>query len=660
MRNKFRNATVIFIFLASTSLHAQTVGEVVVTGTPLMGDAIDQLQSVAVISRDDIISSGGFGLGDSLRNVPGITSSGFSPGSARPIIRGLDAGRVRVTENGIGSHDVSDISADHGVPIDPLSAVEVEILRGPGTLRYGSQAIGGVVNAINNRIPFDTAEGQHGEVFIGGANNALERMAGGTFDHREGSFALHADAFLRGADSYDTPSGEQKNTYAFGRGFALGGAYVREGRAVGLSYNRYYSHYGIPSEPGDEAAHIDLDQANYSGALRLSTPLPGIESINGRIGYSDYMHEEIADGEGVLSTFSNNEWEGRLEILHSGFGAITTGALGIQWGDRDFAAIGEGADYLSPSNTKMFGGYLFERLALADSLSFEGAVRLETVRVRGATTTLVSVARDFAPLSLALGVNFRPMDSMSFSVNLAQTERAPNVVELFAQGPHEASAAFEFGDPNVGKERARSIEAGFHYDGMEGAHATFSIFATSFDGFVAGVLTGDSYDENGGFISGGSGDFAELLYLQRDTRFFGFEAEAHLPLFDVVGGRAGIDLQADYVRAKFDGGGNVPRIPPLRYGGGAFFEMEGLELTLRALHTSAQNEVAARETSTGSFTMVDAGATYRVYESESGVLNLAFSASNILDEHARNHVSFTKDRVLLPGRSYRLVLDFIY
>lgn len=648
------------MFLTSTSVFAQSVEEIVITGTPLIGDAIDQLQSVAEISRAEIISSGGFGLGDSLRNVPGVTSSSFTPGSARPIIRGFDASRVRVTENGIGSHDVSDISADHGVPIDPLSAVEVEILRGPGTLRYGSQAIGGVVNAINNRIPFDIADGQTSEVFIGGASNALERMAGGTFDHRDGSFAFHADAFLRGADSYDTPSGKQQNTYAFGKGLALGGAYLRADSAIGLSYNRYLSHYGIPSEPGGEAAHIDLDQANYSGALRLTSPISGIETINGRIGYSDYMHEEIVDGEGVLSTFKNKEWEGRLEAVHQGFGALTTGALGIQWGNRDFSAVGEGADYLSPSNTKVFAGYVFERFALHDSLTLEGALRLEALSVRGTTDELGAAKRDFAPTSIALGAIFRPMDTIALSVNLSQTERAPNVVELFAQGPHEASATFEFGDPNIEKERAKSIEAGLHYDGMDGAHATISVFSSNFDGFIAGLLTGNSYDEDGGFIPNSSGDFAELIYLQREAQFWGFEAEAHVPLFDTASGLFGIDLQADYVRAEFDVEGNVPRIPPLRYGGGVFFEADGLEITLSALHTSAQNKAAAQETTTGGFTMVDAAATYRLYDSEAGVLNLAFSASNILDQKARNHVSFTKDRVLLPGRSFRLVLDFIH
>jgi iron complex outermembrane receptor protein len=660
MRVWLHIAILSLVFLAPSSLYAQTVGEVVVTGTPLMGDAIDQLQSVAEISRDEIISSGGFGLGDSLRNVAGITSSGFSPGAARPIIRGFDASRVRVTENGIGSHDVSDISADHGVPIDPLSAVEVEVLRGPGTLRYGSQAIGGVVNAINNRIPFDISDGQAGEIFVGGARNALERMAGGTFDHREGGFALHADAFLRGADSYDTPNGKQENSFAFGRGFALGGAYVEEAGAIGASYNNYYSHYGIPTEPGGETAHIDLNQSNYSGALRLNDPIPGIKSINGRIGFSDYMHKEIVDGAGVLSTFNNDEWEGRLEVLHSGIGAITTGALGLQWGDRDFAAIGEGADYLSPSNTKMLGGYAFERLALGDSLNFEVAFRLESVQVRGATTILGGATRDFTPISIALGANFRPSETMSLSVNLSQTERAPNVVELFAQGPHEASATFEFGDSNIGKEQARSIEAGLHYDGTDGAHGTFNIFATDFDGFVAGVLTGDSYDEDGNFISGGSGEFAELIYLQRNASFFGFEAQAHIPLVEIAGGRAGIDLQADYVRAKFDAGGNVPRIPPLRYGGGVFLEADEFGFNLRALRSDAQSDIAVQESATAGFTMIEAVANYRLYEGDAGAMNLVFSASNILDQTARNHVSFTKGHVLLPGRSFRLVLDFIY
>ncbi len=659
MRNLVLSSSALLLCAASP-VYSQAVQEVTVTASPLIGDAIDQSQSVAEISREDMMASGGFGLGEALRNVPGVTSSGFSPGAARPVIRGFDASRVRVTENGIGSHDASDISADHGVPVDPLSAIEVEVLRGPGTLRYGSQAIGGVVNAINNRIPFDIAEGPSADVFVGGATNAAERMAGGTFDIREGAVALHADGFARGAESYDTPNGKQANTYSFGKGFALGGAYIGSFGATGLSFNRYASHYGIASEPGGEVAYIDLTQSNYAGALRLNAPLPGIESVNGRIGYSDYTHDEIVDDEGVLGTFNNKEWEGRIEALHKGFGPVASGAVGMQWGTRDFEALGEGADYLLPTTTTSFAGYVFERVDVSERFALEGAARIEQARVKGATNALGSFNRDFTPISIALGAVFRASQTLSFSLNLSQTERSPNVVELFAQGPHEASATYEFGDPGLGKERARSIEAGLHYDGADLTHAALNVFSSRFDGFIAGVVTGNSYDEEGNFFADDAGEFAELLYLQRDAHFWGFEAEAHLPLVEIGRGHAGIDLQGDYVRANFGSGGNVPRIPPLRYGGGVFYESDGMALTLSALHTAQQDKVAQNETPTEGYTLVDASALFRIFEGETGALDLSLAASNLFDETARNHVSFTKDHVLLPGRNVRLTLHYVY
>ena len=648
------------LLCAVSPAFAQAVQEVTVTASPLIGDAIDQTQSVAEISREDMMASGGFGLGEALRNVPGVTSSGFSPGAARPVIRGFDASRVRVTENGIGSHDASDISADHGVPVDPLSAIEVEVLRGPGTLRYGSQAIGGVVNAINNRIPFDIVEGASVDLFAGGATNAAERMAGGTFGMKVDSFALHADGFARGAESYDTPHGKQPNTYSFGKGFALGGAYIAPFGANGLSFNRYASHYGIASEPGGEVAYIDLTQSNYAGALRLTAPFPGIDAVNGRIGYSDYSHHEIVDDEGVLATFNNREWEGRLEALHKGVGPIASGAIGLQWGTRDFEALGEAADYLQPTTTSSFAGYVFERVDVSERFALEGAARIEKIRVKGATNALGSVNRGFTPASVALGAVFRAYQTLSFSLNLSQTERAPNAVELFAQGPHEASATYEFGDPGLGKERARSIEAGIHYDGADLTHATLNVFSSRFDGFIAGVVTGCSYDEDGNFFADGSGEFAELLYLQRDAHFWGFEAEAHLPLMEIGRGHVGIDLQGDYVRAKFGAGGNVPRIPPLRYGGGVFYESEGMALNLSALHTASQNDTAQNETATDGHTLVDASALFRVYDGAAGALDISLAASNLFDETARNHVSFTKDHVLLPGRNVRLTLHYVY
>jgi iron complex outermembrane receptor protein len=647
-------------FAAQAPVPAAPVEEVLITASPLTSDPIDQSQSVAQIPNEQLLRSGGFGLGDALRDVPGVTSSSFSPGAVRPVIRGFDATRVRVTENGIGSHDVSDISGDHGVPIDPLSATRIEILRGPGTLRYGSQAIGGVVNAINNRIPLDAPEGTGIETFAGGASNALERLGGGLVDYRGGNLALHLDGLVRGVDDYETPHGTQLNSYAFGRGMALGGAYVDGMSGAGASYNHFFSHYGIAAEPGGELSHIDLSQNNYGAAGRLEAPFAGIQTLTARGGYSDYKHDEIAAGEGVLATFKNKEWEGRLEAMHAPIGPLSTGAAGVQWDDRDFEALGAGADYLLPAKSQSLGFYIFERMALGHAFSLEAAGRIESNQTRGATDALGPFKRDFTPTSIALGGLLKPMESFSLGLNLSQTERSPSPSELFAQGRHESSRTFEFGDPGLGKERARSVEFVAHYDGEDGRHATFSAFRTAFDGFIAGVLTGNSYDENGNFFVGDTGAFKELFYLQRDATFRGFEAQVHLPLWDVAGGAVGIDAQADYVRAEFDGGGNVPRIPPLRYGGGVFYERNGLELRAGFLHTARQDDVAANETPTAGYTMVEASANVRVYDGDAGALDLSLSGSNLTDETARNHVSLTKDFVLQPGRNIRLMLHFVH
>ena len=634
--------------------------QVVITASPLFQNAIDQSASVAQVARQELLSSGGFGLGDALKDVPGVTSSGFTAGAARPIIRGLGATRVRVTENGLGSHDVSDVSDDHAVPIDPLASLKVEVLRGPATLRYGSQAIGGVVNAINNRIPMDVGEGAAVEGIGSIANNSTERLAAGLFDYREGNWAFHADGIVRGADDYETPHFTQDNSFAFGRGFALGGAYIGNGGAGGLGYNRYLAHYGIPTEPGaSEVSHIELDQKNYTGALRFNMPVPGISLVNAQGGYSDYKHDEVLDGVGVASTFKNKEWEGRVEAIHQAFGPVTMGAIGLQYDNRDFEALGAGADYLLPTKTDSLGLYVFEEFALTGQFSIQAAARSEWTNVEGATVALGSFDRHFNPLSLALGAVYKPAMDTSLFVNLTRTARAPSVTELFAQGPHEATATFELGDPNSSEEKATSIEGGIRHETVDGDRASFSVFQNKFDGFITGLLTGNSYDEDGNFFPGDSEEFAELLYVQQDATFWGLEAQTHWHVLDIGNARAGLDLQADYVRATFDAGGNVPRIPPVRYGGGFFIESNLMELRLRVLHAEEPDKIAAHETPTPGFTTLDASAIFHLYRGPEGDLDLALFGANLTDSVQRNHVSFTKDHVVQPGRTFRLMLHYM-
>ena len=635
---------------------------VVISASPFGQNAIDATANVAQVSRQDIIVGGGIGLGDALKNVPGVTTSGFAPGSARPIIRGLGSTRVKVTENGLGSHDASDISDDHAVPIDPLAALEVEILRGPATLRYGSQAIGGVVNAINNRIPIDLTEGTTVEGFAGISTNSIERLGGGVADLRRGNWAFHADAIARGADDYDTPDGTQLNSFSFGRGFALGGAYIADGgSAGGIGYNQYSAHYGIPTEPdSDEVSHIELDQKNYSGQFRLMAPFAGITSISGQGVYTDYKHDEVADGEGILATFKNKEWEGRLEIVHEGFGPISNGAIGFQYGNRDFQALGEASEYLLPTKTDTFAAYVFEEVRVSDSFTIQGAARIEWADEKGEIEALGPFDLDFAPASFALGAVYRPMmGNTSFFANASWTQRTPHVTELFAQGPHEATATFEIGSPGLGIEKAFSIEGGVRHQDTNDNRASFAAYRTDFSGFIYGDLTGNTVDEDGTVHFNNSGEFKQLLYAQQNAEFWGLEGLFHWHVFDAMGGRFGIDAQADYVRATFDGGGNVPRIPPMRAGGGIFYESSLLELKISALHSFEQDEIAGNETKTDGFTTLDASATIHLFEGPSGDVDLVLSGTNLTDSIQRNHVSFTKDYVVLPGRTFRLMLHVL-
>jgi iron complex outermembrane receptor protein len=634
---------------------------VIITASPFAQSNLDIAASVSQLPREILVTNGGAGLGDALKQVPGVTTSGFTAGSNRPIIRGLGTTRVRVTENGIGTGDVADVGDDHGVPVDPLSALEVEILRGPATLRYGSQAIGGVVNAITNRVPIDLGEGASFEGLGSIGTNGEERLGSGLVDYRQGHWGVHADGFMRGVDDYDTPDGTQTNTFAFSRGYALGGAYIGDDQSAGgLGFNEFVAHYGSPTEPGaDDKVHIHLDTKHYNGAFRFNAPVPGISRITAGGGYTDYFHDEISDLEGTVAHFTNKEWEGRIEVLHDPFGPITNGAIGFQYGNRNFAVSGPESDYLHPTKTRNPAAYIFEEFGITNQLSLQGAARVEWNNVKGDTDALGFFNRDFTPVSLSGGIVFRPMQTVSLFANVSHVERAPNPVELFAQGAHDASHTFETGDPNLGLEKALSFEGGVKYQDNDGSTASFSIYHTKYKGFIDGFLTGNSCDDDGACFPDDTHDFDELFYRQNDATFWGLEAQAHWHVGDIGMGRWGIDAQADYVRATLKNLGNVPRIPPFRFGGGLFYESTFMALRAGVLRVETQDKVEAHETETEGFTTVDASAVFHVYRGDEGDVDIALIGSNLTDSVQRNHVSFNKEFVLQPGRTFRLVLHYM-
>lgn len=636
------------------------VDTIIITGSPLATSAADTAATVTTVTREELEESGAATLGDLLANQPGISESSFAGGASRPIIRGLDNFRVRIQENGVGSHDASALSEDHGVAIDPLSATRVEVVRGPAVLRYGSEAIGGVVNVINNRIP-DTAPvgGFTADGFAMTTTVDEGWQVGGLADFGGEVFAGHIDAYFRDADDYETPHGTQANTYVTQSGGSVGGSLLFPTGHVGAAASLFQSEYGIPA--GEENVFIDMEQVRLQLAGDFDDPLPGFSRVQFSGGYSDYTHHEVDTSTGTIgSTFNNEEVEGRVELTHNAIGPFL-GAVGVQGRARDLSASGEGGELLAPSETRMVGGFIFEQLDLSDRATLELAGRIEHVEINGTgflpigpTGITFAASRDFTPVSGSAGLILDLGSDVHLSGAAQMVQRAPDVLEVFAKGPHESTETFEIGNPTLDVETARSLE--LTLERTEG-HVRFNLAAyyTSFEDFIfknyTGVECGEEFD-----TCGVEDELRQVAYAQEDATFRGFEGSLEWDAATLPnGGVITLDAMSDYVRAELDSSGNVPRIPPFRVGGGVTYEDEHLTIGGRVTFVAEQDDLGVLETSTSGYTDLSARIAYRFDMPNTGTLfEVGLAAANLLDEDMRNHTSFKKDDVLLPGRNLRL------
>ncbi|TCS17521.1 TonB-dependent receptor [Caulobacter sp. BK020] len=630
-----------------------SVSEVVITASPLAGDPDRFATIVEQVSRDQVLSNGGASLADALRNVPGVAGTGFAAGASRPVIRGMDAQRVKLAENGLSSSDVSDVGPDHGVPIDPLAAQQIEVVRGAATLRYGSQAIGGVVNVINNRIPLKPIDGIEGETTAAYSTGAATGEGTISLDAGQGPFAVHLDGFGRRASDYKTPDGVQPNSFFRGNGYSGGASYFfGDDSRVGASGTHYEARYGIPSD--DTFIRMKQDKGAFGGSFKFGDGV--LQRVNVDAGYADYTHSEIdPESNEVLSTFNNKEWDGRMEALFGATGPLSASALGVQFQDRKFSALGEGADYLLPTHTQSAAAFAFVE-APVGALQFQGAARVEHIKIDGTPASGVETSRDYTPFSVSAGFTYDASDALRLGLTAASAARAPAQTELFARGPHDGPATFETGDPELKIERANSLEATARYKlGSEG-RIEASVWGAHFDNYIYGALSGRMCDEDGVCEAGGAGELKELNYGQRDANFWGVEAKAFFPLTSVAGGNLSGQVLGDYVRAKFTGGGDVPRIQPGRFGGGLDWANDRVDASFLVLAVSSQDHVGVADLATDGYTSIDAQVRWRPFKAKPGI-ELLLVGHNLADETIRNATALNKDSVIMPGRDVRLVLS---
>ncbi|NNL87276.1 MAG: TonB-dependent receptor, partial [Myxococcales bacterium] len=578
-------------------------------------------------------------LGETLEREAGVHSTSYSPGASRPVIRGYDGPRVRVLQNGVGTLDASTASPDHSVAVEPLLADRIEVLRGGGALRYGTSAIGGVVNIRDGRIPSDVPRGGASAAFRSGyGSNADERNLAGALRLGTGHFAFQGEGFLRETHNLELSGDDIPNTdVKDNRGGSLGGSFIWEGGHVGVAVSGIESNYGLG---GDDDVRIDLDQERFDIAGELRGDFGFFRSLSFNGAYGDYEHTEL-EGAEAGTVFKNNEFEGRAELRHRHIGNLE-GVWGVQWNDREFEAIGEEA-FVPKTDTQQWALFAVEQYALGRHVALEASGRFEHTDHDPRT----GGSESFSTLSALVGASYRPLPGYVFGINLGRTERPPSVEELFSNGPHLATRGFEVGNSDLDPEVAWSVDASVKKD-VGRLRGGINLFYTRFDDFIFQEFTGDIED-----------DLPVRRYIQRDASFYGAELELLLRAFESKHVQGLLDVHWDYVRASERGGGSLPRIAPMRLRIGAEARNPWAEGRVELVHVFAQDRTAAFETRTSDYSLINASLTFRPVPNRHD-LRIVVQGRNLSDQRARNHISFLKDDIPLSGRDIRVLVAFDY
>jgi iron complex outermembrane recepter protein len=673
--------------------------DIIVTA-PVERNEADVLQGTSVLKGADLTRELRPTIGDTLARQPGVSSTSFGPSASRPVLRGFQGDRIRVLTDGIGSIDVSNTSVDHAVIIDPLLAERIEVLRGPSALLYGSSAVGGVVNVIDTRIPRTVPEKGYRLDAIGTYGSAAnERSGGAAADVAVGNhLVLHADGSYNKSDDLKiggyalTPAARAQvlsqvglpqdptaepidfaataaikdklpNTAARTWTAGVGATVITDGGSLGVSYSHYDSLYGVPiryaTEVGQEqeAPRLSVVQNRYD--LRGEVDAGGslVDKIRIRLGHADYRHFELAPDGAIGTAFYNNGTEGRLEIIQSDRGGWK-GASGVQYFNRIFNVVGDEA-FLPKNETNQTGLFTLQQYD-AGAFKFEGGLRYEFTDVAARTPAedlrFFRGQSSYQALSGSLGGSYALAEGVRVGLNLSRTERAPSAEELFANGAHAGTQAYELGSPDFSLEKSWGLEGTFHAHG-DGFSLDASAYYNWFTNYISENQVDPSICAAAAAPSGRTVDFPCFQYQQRDARYWGLEFDASKRLATFGGTTINADLLGDYVHANIVDLGPIPRIPPMRVLGGLEAQADKISGRVEVEHVFKQDRIADFETPTAAYTMVNASLNLMPFGHDSKT-SILISANNIFDVDARRAASFLKDFAPLAGRDIRATLRF--
>jgi iron complex outermembrane receptor protein len=671
-------------FLTSLPASAQSadlLDDIVVTASPDERTLFQQVQPATVLKGDELQLSLQPTLGETLSQQPGVSSTYFGPGASRPIIRGLGDDRVRVLQNGTSVLDVSNVSPDHAVATDPLSIHSIEVVRGPATLLYGPNTIGGVVNVIDNRIPMERFTGPWPSgsfaTSLGTADDS--ESVSGELTFGKGPLVFHLDGFSRETEDLAIPGfarsarlrateplapGETEpygilpNSASESKGAGIGASYVWDKGYFGLSYSGIDSLYGTVAEPD---VTIDLRQRRWDFRGAFHSPASWIKEIDYKFGHSDYAHTEF-EGAERGTEFLIEGYNGRAEVLHEKLGPFE-GAFGFETQDSEFSALGAEA-FLPSVENRTNSLFVFEEIPLGKTrLQFGARYDRQTNETEANPAFGPGLEREFDAFSTSAGIVYNPTPDYAVALSLAYTQRPPTYVELFANGPHVATGTFEIGDPNLDTEDSFSIDLSLRKK-AGWVTGSASVFYYRFENFISLAPTGTD------FTDPDSGELIPIFaYDAVGADFHGGEIETTFHLIEPAvaeeatdpkatlpapsrfsSQRLDLTLRADYTHAENrDTSQPLPRIPPFRATAALDYQLNGWGARLEGQYAAHQDRHDLNELPTDAYVLINAALSYKV---ALGDVDTTFylKGVNLTDEEARQSTSILKDIAPLAGR----------
>jgi len=620
----------------------------IIVSTPMQQKISDYAKPATVLHDDNLRMKAGSTLGETLQQELGVHGQNFGPGAGLPVIRGQDGPRVRVLSNGLGTNDASQYSPDHASTSVPLNAERIEILRGPAALLYGSGAIGGVVNVIDNRIPEEIPEtGITVEQKFNSVSN--NRSTALQIEGGQDKFAYHFDGYVQqsgdlkiGGDAIDAvkahksqedltvaenTNGFINNTKADNFAATAGFSYVGDFGFIGFSGNTLESRYQIPTRgsSGAEQSFIKMDQQKLDLKGEWNNLEGFFEKIRTKLSMTDYEHTEAYEAD-----FKNDTFEGRLEAPHRPIFGMR-GVLGFQAITNRFEALDvEGGDWINPSTrSNNFAAFATESFDVGPTVA-ELGVRLEhaTLNARGERA---SPHQNFTPISVSASDLWNIDDQNSVSLGLARSQRAPLANELFFLGEHEATASYQKGNAGLKKETSYNIDLGYKFNSKKVA-VEINLFHNWVNNYIFSQRTGNTV-----------GGDPEVEYQQSAATFIGYEAQLIYHVWKNASQDVDLTLFSDYTRAKLNNEGDVPRIPPLRLGFQADHRYGNWRSNLRLTYADEQNYSGAYEDSTGSYTLVNLNTHYHIEDFNKADVMVYAKGNNLLNQNIRNSASFLRN-----------------